>query len=234
MLPTNRIGFEKQIEILRAFGVLCSDAPRIVTNSEIGSIVGYKADTVALGNSFFSSIGLLTKGEGGHIPADELVSFARAHEWTPDDAFRKVAPILRNSWFGVELLTKLRFRQMSYDECVGILGQMAGVGPESRTQVAFLIEFLMEAGLIVQDSTGQISRQNGEHAKPDAANEDPPPPPPPPPSSSSTEAGRIKLNIQIDVNTAQIARWSPDRITAFMTGLAQVLTAQGQSESAAS
>jgi hypothetical protein len=229
------MAFPKQLEVLRAFGLLCNDGLRIVTNSEVGSVVGLKADTVALGNGFFSSAGLLVRGEGGHTPAPELVNFARAHEWEHEAAFHKAAPVLRESWFAVELLTKLRFRPMGYEDCVGVLGQAASVGPESRTQLAYLIEFLISAGLIQMSDSGDLSYRNGTEEAPPAQPATPASAHTPnaaqPSVTQSSEGGRIRLNVHFDVDAAQLARWSPDRITAFMTGLAQVLAAQGHSES---
>ena len=46
--------------------------------------------------------------------------------------------------------------------------------------------------------------------------------------SHKNRAGAIRLNVEIDVDTEEIAKWTPDRITSFMSGLAQVLAAKGE------
>lgn len=42
--------------------------------------------------------------------------------------------------------------------------------------------------------------------------------------------GKVQFFVNINVDITEISRWSPDRIAAFFTGLAQVLAAKGSIE----
>jgi hypothetical protein len=227
-LPTPRIAFQKQVEILRAFGAACGMDSRTVTNAEVGKIVGLKPDTVSLGNSFFVAIDLLTRAEGGNVPSEEVLAYARAHEWLPEEAFEKVAPKLEKTWFAEALLPRLRFGPLSVDQAIGALGEAAGIGQESKTQLEILLAFLEHARLIERDNGNfriPRPRPSSEEPKEEVSERE-----------ASTvdkqqgaipKGGGIRLDISIDVNMGEMAKWSSDRITAFMGGLAQVLSAKG-------
>src|SRR5262249_47309361 len=121
-LPTWRMAFQKQLDVLRAYGAVCGNQPRIVSNPEVAGVVGLKPDTVSMANSFFAAIGLLAKSEGGYTPAEELLAFARAYEWNAETAFQRVAPRIEASWFSEVLIPKLRFNPMPVQDALSALG----------------------------------------------------------------------------------------------------------------
>jgi hypothetical protein len=45
-----------------------------------------------------------------------------------------------------------------------------------------------------------------------------------------TAGGRVQLHVNIDVSMDEMAGWTPDRISAFFAGLAQVLAAKKGTE----
>jgi predicted deacylase len=51
---------------------------------------------------------------------------------------------------------------------------------------------------------------------------------------SKAGEGGIDLHLDISIPMAEMAKWSPDRITRFMAGLAAVLAAKGEIERAES
>jgi hypothetical protein len=120
-LPTDRITFTKQMDILRACTAINVNSGRVVSNAEIGEIVGMKASTVSLANPFLASSNLLQKAKGGHFPSAEALSFHRAWEWTPETATQKLAPAIRETWFAKALLPKLSFGSISEDVAVAKL-----------------------------------------------------------------------------------------------------------------
>src|SRR5947209_441122 len=77
-LPNPRVGFSKQIEILRAYSAACNGIPRPVSNTEISKLASLKPETVALTNNFFVNSGLLEKADGGFIPCAEVLGLVRA------------------------------------------------------------------------------------------------------------------------------------------------------------
>jgi hypothetical protein len=69
-LPTDRVGFEKQLAILRAYAAASGPERKAVSNEEVGAIVPIHKNTVSICNPFFVDTGLLTRegqADGGHI-----------------------------------------------------------------------------------------------------------------------------------------------------------------------
>src|SRR4051812_41635485 len=76
-LPTERIAFPKQLDILRAHAVLSHDGEKAATNIAVGDFVGMSHGTVSLANPFFVDVGLLVKSNGSHLPSKEVIEFSR-------------------------------------------------------------------------------------------------------------------------------------------------------------
>ncbi|HEX5369511.1 MAG TPA: hypothetical protein VFY10_08865, partial [Dehalococcoidia bacterium] len=66
VLPTNRIAFPKQLDILRAFDA-ASGPPmhRPVSLADVAKIADLASQTLSLPNGFFIDVGLVRKVEGG-------------------------------------------------------------------------------------------------------------------------------------------------------------------------
>jgi hypothetical protein len=102
-----------------------------------------------------------------------------------------------------------------------------------------LIEYLVVGGL-VERSGGMLRKRptatNPEIAEPLPIKEEIAPEIKEAPRSnvktlfSQTPAGRVQFHIDVDVDMAEFASWQSDRITAFFTGLAQVLAAKADIE----
>lgn len=99
-LPRDRITFNNQVEILRAYGALSGASGNVVSNTEIAEAMKMQPSTISLANPFFYSIGLLQKTEGGCTPSSYVIEMTRAKEWTPETATHKLAPAFKDSWFG--------------------------------------------------------------------------------------------------------------------------------------
>src|ERR1700687_1755563 len=152
LLPTERIAFPKQIDILRAWAIASGPSNKMVTHEDVARIVKMAASTVRIINPFFADIGLLQKLEGGFTPSPEVVSFNRAFEWNPETAPYKLAPIFENSWFAQALMGRITFSPLGKAEAIQILAEAADVGPEREPQLSLLLDYLEKAGLIVQEN----------------------------------------------------------------------------------
>jgi hypothetical protein len=237
ILPTDRIAFPKQLDILRAHAVLSNEGEKAATNTAVGDFVGMKHTTVTLANAFFVDSGLLIKSNGSHVPAREVIEFARATEWGDENAGNKFAPRLRESWFGQSILRRLSFRPtMDEAEAVRQLAQEASAPPDYKGQVVLLLAFLEVAGLIERDGS-QVRK--ADPSSPSA------PPPQPTPTPAPTEdrpnppnllvrpeptKGGVNFQISLQVDMDELAGWDPQRITAFFSGIAAVLAAKGELE----
>ena len=80
VLPTNRIAFPKQLDILRAFGAASEPNRRAVQLTELAGIVGLHVNTLSLSNPFFVDSQFVQRTPEGFVPAQELVDYARAWE----------------------------------------------------------------------------------------------------------------------------------------------------------
>src|SRR5437660_6354170 len=76
VLPTDRVAFDKQVEILRAFAaVYAASGGNPVSNETAGAALTptFKSGTVITTNAFFTDVGLLVRSdEGGFEPSQEL------------------------------------------------------------------------------------------------------------------------------------------------------------------
>src|SRR4029077_4288707 len=81
-LPTNRIAFEKQTELVRAWGTASGQDRKAVTNKSVAAMLGISETTTFYMNSFLQDVGLLGRGEGsGLIASPELAAYAAAAKW---------------------------------------------------------------------------------------------------------------------------------------------------------
>jgi hypothetical protein len=240
-LPTDRITFSRQLDILRAWAAASGPLGKAVTNNDVADIVKMQASTVSMANAFFSSIALLTKTEAGYIPSQEVLAFLRNYEWSPETAAQKLAPVISKAWFAQELLNKLAFGPLTEDECIQDLADASTAGPDYRGQLRLLLEYLAASGLIQRDGN-QVKKGNVNMTAASAAatNETPPPMPKPEnqtqdlsktmPSLFGTTEGQVQFNIAVKVSMGEFANWQADRIAAFFGGIAQVLAAKAKIE----
>ncbi len=242
-LPTDRITFSKQLDILRGWAAASGPAGKVVTNNAVADIVKMQASTVSLANAFFVSSGLIVKTEGGSIPCPEVAAFLRAYEWSPETAAQKLAPILQKTWFAEELLSKLAFGPMTENEAVQDLADAAKAAPEYRGQLRILLDYLAAAGLIQRDGNqlkkGQVLGNGSSSAPieaPTAPKSDASPSSQDSLQKSSvpilfgTTEGAVNFHVSVRVDMGEFANWKPERIAAFFTGIAQVLAAKANIE----
>lgn len=246
-LPTDRVVFNKHLSLLRAYAAASGHNTKAVKLAEVADIAKISAPTISQANGFFLDVGLLQKTEGGFVPAQEVMAFAKAHEWSPATASHKLAPVMGQTWFAQQLLRKLAFDpKMKEADAIAELAQAAGAGREYTNQVKVLIDYLEASGIVAREGdylrkpTGQPStpaapieratqahpteHKEVQHREPAAARSNV--------STAFTQmtGGRVQFNISVNVDMAEFSGWTPDRITAFFAGIAQVLAAKGAVE----
>lgn len=238
-LPTDRIAYQKQIDILRAYAIATeANGGKPVTNNEVAGIVKMAASTLPHANSFFGEVGLLQRAEGGYLPTPDVISFHRAYAWNPETAAHKLAPAVQATWFGQVLLPRLSFRPMDEAEAIAILAESSGATPEYKGQLGLLLSYLDTAGLIERDGGLVKANKPPISSQPSVAPSTPASPPP----LSASETGAVattfnraktpgvQFQINVDVDMKEFATWTPERITAFFKGVADVLSAKGAIE----
>lgn len=243
-LPTNRITFPKQLDVLRAYGIESQGGTRTANMESVAKLVAMASTTVALMNTFLVENGFIERNGNEVTPARGVVEFAAAHQWAPDTAPRKLAPIIKRSWFGTRLASLLAFRSIPIEQAVQELAQEAQAGPEYKAQVEFMIDYAVAAGVVRREGNQLFSGESQDAepapqpgpALPQAAEsrerDDPPSRAPQPAVATGfmTTEGGVQFHVGIRVTMQEMGGWAPDRIAAFFAGLAQVLAAKKGTE----
>jgi hypothetical protein len=199
ILPTPRIAFGKQLDLLRAFAAASGPEKRPVGNADTSQFVGLSASTVSLANPFFADVGLIERVGGGFVPSKEVVNFAQAFEWDADGASRELGPVFENSWFGSALLPRLGFASLPEKEALQIIDGAAEAGLKYKNHLRILLDYLEVAGLIQrQDGTVRTAPRPANNGRPaeNAADAEPSEAPPKPSPSVPEGSRSLPLLIQ--------------------------------------
>lgn len=241
-LPTDRIAFQKQLEMLRAYAAASGQSGKAVTNNDVAKITGMTAATVSLANTFFASVGFLKKQDPGYVPSAEVVAFARAYEWDRETATHKLAPLIAASWFAEAILPVLSIRPMAEQDAIAAIADAAAAGTEHAARIRMLLDYLKVGGLIKQEGKQITATPAPSSVASSARAEGGGSGPIPTPSSArpvvpttvgQPTEGAIQFDISVRVRMSEMAAWSPERISAFFSGVAQVLSARGSKEDSA-
>lgn len=162
-LPSNRIAFEKQTDLIRAWGLASGNERKAVPNKTVADIAGMNEATSFQLNGFLQGVGFLTRGDGGFVASSDVVAYATAAKWNDSSAPRKLAPTLRASWFGKVLVPRLGFRSLDEKQAMLDLAAAAGAGPEYRSQIKMCIDYLEFSGLLERDG-GMLKEGPAAHA----------------------------------------------------------------------
>jgi hypothetical protein len=154
-LPTDRVSFEKQLVVLRAYAKASAAADgQPVSNADVAKYADVHPGSISSCNQFWNDVGLLAREGNKNRPDDAVVEFDQAAEWSPDKAGFKLARVLESAWFAQALGRKLALRSsISRSEAVEFLAEEARAGKEYRLHLEILLDYLRVAGLIVADGT---------------------------------------------------------------------------------
>lgn len=241
VLPTTRISFNKQLDILR--GYAAAGNGKIATTKDVAEIVDMAATTISLANPFFIDLRFIQKSEGvGMTPATELMEYLHAYEWDKETAAQKLSPLLSKAWFWEALQPRLAFDKLTEDQTVTILAEKSTAGPTYKPQLKMILEYL-EAGGLIKRENGQVSALKGAPvsaprssvaAAPEVEREVQEPPSTTSAARSASvatnfaqKAGVISFDISVRVDMTELVGWEPARIAAFFAGIAQVVSAKG-------
>lgn len=149
VLPTDRVSYEKQSAILRAYTAASGRDKKAVTNDEVAAVMsGLAASSISICNPFFSDVGLLVQ-EGRKLrPVDAVFDLQHAHEWNPDTAGAKLRAVFSDHWAAKALVPKLAFRQLSKDEAISFLAEESKAEKGHRKSLEILLDFLDYAAVI--------------------------------------------------------------------------------------
>lgn len=153
-LPTDRVSFENQLLILRAFAKASLAVDKAaVSNSEVARYAGVAPSSISNCNAFWNDAGLLVR-EGYKLrPVQAIFDFDQASEWSADQAGGRLASVLGASWFGKAMLTKLAIKPTTIPEALQFLAQECRASIDYKDQIKLLLDYLEVAGLVVLDGS---------------------------------------------------------------------------------
>src|SRR5690606_4732850 len=140
-------------------------------------------------------------------------------------------------------LPKLAVSPRHEDEVLADLAEVCRAQPEHKAQLRLLLEWLSFGAVIERDGgnikIGPFGRGDNTIERATEAPAAAPTSTVNAPSkgavstsfdSAGGAAGGLNLTVQINVDMAAMATWPPSVVTAFMTGLAQVISAKAAAE----
>ncbi|WP_395733554.1 hypothetical protein [Prosthecobacter sp.] len=179
-LCTDRIPWLKQGDVITAIPIAYEKQSGPITYKDVGDIVGLSEATLLQLSASFYDLGLVQKVDGGKfIPAAELQEYGRIRGFSPEKAWLKLGPLFERSWFGQELLPRLKLREMNEMDAIHCLAEVSGADKDHQAQLEMGILYLERAGLILRDS-GNIKLSANYLG---GAKESPDPQTPPPPAA---------------------------------------------------
>ena len=102
-LPTDRLSFDKQVDVLRAIAQMSGSNRRPVTAEDLSASIGLRGNTGGLSNKFFRDSGwVVSAGRGMYTATDPLLEYHRHLNVDPQDmggARRHLAGAARDSWY---------------------------------------------------------------------------------------------------------------------------------------
>jgi hypothetical protein len=235
-LPTDRAGFDKQMEILGAYGAIGADDG--VTSTAVGKVVGAHLSTVSVCTPFFAESGLLERVGTGYKAAKPVVAYHAALEWERETAGHKLSAVLRDTWYWKALQPRLSFRPLDEADGIRILADECKAGPNYRAQIKLVIDFLEAAGLVAREGSllrkGPMAGPSQEQAPATRTAEartatDEISTRAPDTGNGPTTTG-ISFDASIRVTEREIGSWSPEQIREFFSGLAAVISAKALAE----
>jgi hypothetical protein len=218
VLPTDRIQFAKQLDIIRAYAAAYEKNNAPVSNAEVAGFVSMAETTVGMANAFLTDVGIIL-GDGGKFSASPaLLEYFKVHQFSPDRAWAKLMPLFERSWFGLEIVPKLKIRPVDEAEAINDLAIAANAEKKHLGQLKVAIDWLVQVGLVLREGSqirlGTGITGNGETPPPPKPPGDTPPPPPAPPADR-LEDGLHKSVLPLDAaSSRRLVVWAPATITA--------------------
>lgn len=192
-LPSERMAFDKQLAVMRAYAAASGPDKQPTSNAEVAKIAGIAPSSVSLINPFLGDCGLIIREGLKQRPAQQLFDYLAAWEWNPETAGTKLAPAFNSTWFAKALLPKLAFRPLTREEAISFLADEAKASKDYKSQLELLIDFLVTSGIVAWDGNTLI-KGNGkrEGAGPSATDPAFSPPPPAPPKAAEPDESEVE------------------------------------------
>lgn len=154
-LPTDRLSFDKQVEVLSAIAQFSGPHKKPVTAEDLSTAIGLKGLTGGLSNRFFYESGLIDRtGRGEYVATDALLGYHQHITYDPDDADgarANLRPAIKGSWYWAEVIEPmLHSGGLRQHMLLVALGKAAGA-TSHKPQLEMIISWLEWVGLVSRD-----------------------------------------------------------------------------------
>jgi hypothetical protein len=242
-LPTDRIKMDRQYEILAALGRRSSARDPINADSLARMVGGGIAPTtVMLSNNYFADAGWITNpAKGQYAATDALVRYARRLDTdTPERAALELHEPVRRSWFWQVLDEHFINGKMRVSDAENMLMDAAEASPGHLPSIRNLITWLEHIGMITVDGQFIAVKDSAAGPAPDPAPAVNPGVPEKPAETGAempepiAQAGDrspapvISLSFEVKITMDDLARLSPDQITALFAAVGTVAAVKGR------
>lgn len=163
VIPTERVGFARQLQLLQAYVHGSENGTKPVSVERVAEIAKVHPSTVSPINPFFTKVGFITKQGREYLPSAEVLDYVNAVSWEQPNPTEKLFPIIERSWFGQLIKPRLSMGSMDVHEIISELALKAGVGKEFRSQLETIVEYMVECCFARRDgNTLTLVRRNGK------------------------------------------------------------------------
>jgi hypothetical protein len=150
-LPSDRLTFDKQRDVLLAIAQMGGSVKRAVTAEECSAAVGLKGGTGGLSNRFFCDAGWVDfAGRGNYAPSDALVEYYRQTSIDPTSemtAREHLRATMKSAWFWGVLEPLLGPGGLRRNLAVMQLSKAAGT-TDHTPQLHLILEWVEWVGLV--------------------------------------------------------------------------------------
>jgi len=148
-LPTDRLSFQKQLEVLKAFAVGSQNATQPVGAKKLASLTHIGYATAPLNNIFYFETGLITRAKKGlYLPTPPTLEFARRVSFSTANAGEALTTTFENTWFYKAVVERLAMGSATKPTIVEALARTASADASYATQFGTLLDWLAYVGLI--------------------------------------------------------------------------------------
>ncbi len=237
-LPTDRMKFEMQVNALKAFGTQSDYGKRAVGGEDIAPRLGLTPATAALNNAFYMDVGLIEReSKGRYKPTEHVIDFAREHSFDAEKAGKRLASVLKQTWFYQEVAREPSTR----DQLVRLLARAADTDKDREAQLSMLLDWLAYAGL-TREENGVITALG--HAPTDQSARNEPPGSEPESEGTTGDASStadrdevegktsplapslLSFDVRFSLTAEDLAKLAPEQITALFSAVGGVVAAK--------
>ena len=244
-LPTDRLRFDVQLNILQTMGRLSGSNKRPVDSDMVAQATRLSTATAGLCNRFFTESGWIEQvSKGKYVAADALLEYLRRDGVGASDATVPLADALRGSWVWEEIGPFVTDGGAPVGDVIVTLSRAAGAESGHVPQLENLLEWLDFVGLIIRE---------GERVLPVRATSAPPPTPETPANPTEQQSSAapdekpagereparpsvqeptknrdqqaefvLTFNVSVNMTASDLARLSPDQIRALYEAVGTV------------